>query len=105
MKRIFYVVAFSLLFFHAYSQAPVANFTASVTTLCGSGAVTFTDISANSPDQWFWTFGDATTSNIQHPVKFYSTPGTFTVSLTATNATGSDVEVKTGLIVVYVLPN
>jgi hypothetical protein len=60
--------------------------------------VQFTDTSTNTPTEWAWTFGDSTTSALQNPTKTYSTPGTYTVSLTAGNAGGSDTETKTGLI-------
>jgi plastocyanin len=62
--------------------------------------VQFTDTSTNTPTSWLWNFGDATTSTAQNPTKTYSTPGTYTVTLTATNAGGSDGETKTAYIVV-----
>ncbi len=69
-------------------------------TITAGQTVQFTDISTNTPTSWLWNFGDATTSTLQNPTKTYSTPGTYTVTLTATNAGGSDGETKTGLIVV-----
>jgi PKD repeat protein len=32
--------------------------------------------------QWYWDFGDNTTSNIQNPYHIYNSPGTYTVCLT-----------------------
>jgi len=51
--------------------------------------VNFTDMSANTPTSWLWEFGDGTTSTSQNPSHIFSTAGTYTVRLTATNAYGS----------------
>lgn len=85
--------------------APVANFTASVTTGTSPLVVQFTDTSTNSPTSWSWNFGNSTTSTSQNPSCTYSTAGTYTVTLTATNAGGSDAEVKTGFITVEAATN
>jgi len=61
---------------------PVANFSANLT-------VKFTDTSTNSPTRWEWNFGDGSTSNEQNPVHVYSSEGTYTVTLVATNYGGS----------------
>ncbi|PKG32788.1 PKD domain-containing protein [Methanoregula sp.] len=50
-------------------------------------SVQFTDASAGPVDQWNWTFGDGKNSTLQNPQNTYSTPGTYTVSLTITNIT------------------
>src|SRR6185503_1354445 len=47
---------------------------------------------------------DGGTSTAQNPSHSYGTPGTYTVTLTATNAVGSDGEIKTGYIVAAVVP-
>ena len=49
---------------------------------------------------WSWDFGDAGTSGDQHPTHQYTTPGTYTVSLTATNPNGSHTRVLPLLITV-----
>jgi PKD repeat protein len=54
-------------------------------------AVKFTDTSTNSPTSWLWKFGDGTTSTIQNPAYTYTTPGTYTVNVTATNVGGSNL--------------
>lgn len=83
-------------------SAPVADFTASVTSGNAPLTVTFTDTSTNTPTSWAWDFGQNTfpDSTSQNPSKTFNVPGTYTVSLTATNAYGSDVETKTAYITV-----
>lgn len=82
---------------------PVADFTANVTTIPEGGSVNFTDLSANLPTGWSWTFtgGSPATSTIQNPSNItYSTAGTYDVTLVATNAAGSDSITKTAYITV-----
>ena len=79
---------------------PVADFTATPTTGNALLTVTFTDTSTNTPTGWAWTFGDGGTSTAQNPTHAYETPGTYTVTLAAANAAGSDSETKTGYITV-----
>jgi len=76
---------------------PVANFTGNPTSGAAPLTVMFTDLSSGSPTSWSWSFGDGGTSAAQSPSHGYAA-GTFTVSLTATNAQGSDGETKTNYI-------
>ena len=84
--------------------APVANFSATPTTICAGGTVTFTDLSANSPTSWSWDFGDAGTSTAQNPTHVYATAGTYSVTLIATNGNGSDPFTITNYITVNAVP-
>jgi len=93
-----------LLSLNVWAQTPVANFSANVTSGCGSLIVTFHDLSTNAPTAWLWNFGDGITSNIQNPTHNYTGPGTYSVTLTATNASGSNTVVKNAYIHVYNLP-
>ncbi|HNQ67866.1 MAG TPA: PKD domain-containing protein [Bacteroidales bacterium] len=68
--------------------APVTNFTANVTEGCDNLTVTFTDLSSNTPTSWAWDFGDGDVSIEQNPVHEYTSPGLYTISLTAGNAYG-----------------
>ena len=79
---------------------PVAAFTGTPTSGNKPLTVTFTDQSTNSPTAWSWTFGDGGTSTAQNPVHVYQNAGTYSVTLTTSNAWGSDVETKTSYIIV-----
>jgi PKD repeat protein len=81
---------------------PTANFTADATNVYIGTTVNFTDTSSGSPTSWNWTFesGSPGSSAGQNPSVTYNNPGTFDVSLQATNAEGSDTEVKTNYITV-----
>ena len=84
--------------------APVAQFSGSPTTGVAPLTVQFTDSSTGSPTSWSWDFGDSTSSGAQSPSHTYTSPGVYTVSLTATNGSGSDPEVKTNYITVTAPP-
>ncbi|PKP01290.1 MAG: hypothetical protein CVU11_15700, partial [Bacteroidetes bacterium HGW-Bacteroidetes-6] len=87
---------------------PVANFSSSDTTICVGSCINFTDMSTNTPTSWAWTFAGAATasSGAQNPSGIcYNVVGDYTVELTATNASGSDVETKTSFIHVVALPS
>jgi PKD repeat protein len=84
----------------AVSNIPVADFIASPQSGNAPLIVSFTDLSANAPLTWQWSFGDGGTSTMQHPTHTYTTPGTYTVSLTVSNPAGTDPEVKTAYITV-----
>jgi PKD repeat protein len=79
--------------------APVACFTGTASAsppLCG---VVFKDSSLHSPTSWYWNFGDGTSPSIlQNPTHVYSGSGTYTVSLTVSNAYGSNILTKTNVI-------
>jgi len=77
---------------------PDANFTGSPTSGTIALAVTFTDLSTGSPTSWNWAFGDSSSGTDQNPTHTYSDPGTYTVSLTVTNAFGSDIKTRTNYI-------
>ena len=53
-------------------------------------AVSFTDTSTGTPTRWSWSFGDKGTSTARNPRHTYLRPGTYTVTLTVKNATGTD---------------
>jgi PKD repeat protein len=71
------------------SNPPVASFTYAPSAPITGSAVQFTDTSTGGPTEWAWDFGDGGTSTEQNPSHAFSSAGTFTVSLTATNSAGS----------------
>jgi monoamine oxidase len=79
-------------------NVPTAAFTAVPTSGSEPLDVVFTDTSSQSPTSWSWDFGDTGTSADQHPTHQYAAAGTYTVSLTATNANGSDSKTRPQLI-------
>lgn len=85
---------------------PVANFTASATSVCAGTTVNFTDLSTNSPAAWAWTFqgGTPTTFTVQNPTVVYNTPGTYSVSLVATNSMGTNTYTVANYITVNAIP-
>ncbi len=81
---------------------PNADFVADQTTIVEGDQVTFADLSQNNPTSWSWSFqgGDPGTSTQQNPVVQYDVAGVYNVSLTATNAAGSNMETKNSYITV-----
>jgi len=79
---------------------PVSSFTSNVTSGISPFAVQFYDLSKNSPTSWAWNFGDGGKSTLKNPVHTYTTPGTYTVTLTVTNAKGSNTGFRRGYITV-----
>lgn len=84
--------------------APQADFSASSTTVCLGNSISFTDNSTNSPNSWSWDFGDGNSSGSQNPSHTYASAGTYTVTLIAGNAGGSDTEIKTNFVTVVNAP-
>ncbi len=85
--------------------APVADFSGTPTSGPPGQTVQFTDLSTNSPNQWSWNFGDPAsggnnTSTLQNPSHIYAAAGQYTVSLTATNGSGSNQATKTNYITI-----
>ena len=79
--------------------APVAYFSHT-----GDPFVTFTDLSTNEPDEWFWDFGDGITSTLENPTHNFTENGTYEVCLTATNDIGSDTYCENIVIDGYAAP-
>lgn len=72
--------------------APNAIFSANRQVVCVNQSVNFSDMSnISTPTSWNWTFqgGSPATSSVQNPTVSYSTPGIYSVSLTASNSNGS----------------
>lgn len=72
--------------------SPLASFTATPTSAEAPLTVNFIDASTNGPVSWLWNFGDGQTSAQQNPSHTYTTPNTYTVSLTVANQSGSNTK-------------
>lgn len=87
---------------------PVARFTWDDEEVCPNEpiGVRFSDTSI--PDTtivgWNWDFGDGVTSTLSTPSHSYSTPGTYTVTLTVTNILGCDNTISQNNLVNVLAP-
>lgn len=84
------------------AAAPVdAEFNASPLSGVQNLGVKFTDYSTGTPaaSSWSWQFGDGAVSTTQNPTHVYTTVGTYTVTLTASNITPtSDTKTRSSFI-------
>ena len=87
--------------------APRTDFTAGSTVHCAGQAVAFSDASLLVSTAWNWSFpgGTPATSTAQNPTITYNTPGTYAVTLTASNGFGTGTTLtRTAYITVVTLP-
>ncbi|MFD2434034.1 BspA family leucine-rich repeat surface protein [Mesonia maritima] len=79
---------------------PTVDFIGDKTNIDKDVAVSFTDLSSNSPTSWEWTFdgGTPNTSSQQNPTVTYQQEGTYSVTLKATNTGGSNILTKSNYI-------
>jgi hypothetical protein len=99
----FYFDDFKIMFNEdSPTQTPVASFTSNSNSICIGNSISFSDNSSNAPTSWLWNFGDNATSTEQSPQHFFTTAGTYNVSLTVSNSAGSNTSSQT--IVVYPNP-
>jgi parallel beta-helix repeat protein len=82
---------------------PVADFSASPTSGNAPLAVQFTDQSTGATG-WQWDFGDGSGSTGKNPSHTYQNAGSYTVTLTASNAAGMSVKTRVGYITVSQSP-
>jgi beta propeller repeat protein len=73
---------------------PIVSFTSNQTYGVAPLTIQFNDTSLGNPSGWAWDFGDGisvrgNTLAEMNPVHTYAAPGTFTVSLSATNKNGT----------------
>jgi PKD repeat protein len=91
------------------ATAITANFTVSVTSGVQGMSVAFTPNTTGAVTSWQWSFTGSytpsvTNSTAQVVTVTYPTPGTYSVSLTASGASGSATKTSTNLITVTALP-
>ena len=85
------------------TYVPVADFSASMTSIEQGSSINYFDQSTNSPTFWSWIFEGATpsTSNLENPTGIvYDSVGVFDVTLIVGNDFGTDFTVKNGYITV-----
>ena len=87
----------------AYAQ-PVANFTATPMVGCAPMLVQFTSTSTGNPTTYQWNLGNTATSVLPNPSTTYTTPGTYTITLTVSNQNGTNTKTVTNYITVLSNP-
>lgn len=97
-----------------YTCTPVADFNSNKTRACSGFTVAYNSLSQFGETGGVnWTFegGSPSTSSATNPTVTYAAPGTYSVSLTATNSVGSNTMNKTSYVTITdgaggtVLPN
>jgi PKD repeat protein/photosystem II stability/assembly factor-like uncharacterized protein len=88
------------------TSLPLVGFTADDTTICIGGIVHFTESSAFCPTAWAWSFNpttvffvEGTTASSRNPAVLFTAEGSYSVSLTVTNANGENTLLKENYIV------
>lgn len=89
--------------FNPGNLPPIASFSAAKRNVCTGQPIQFNDESVFGPTSWSWSFpgGTPATSVLQNPLVTYNTPGTYNVTLTATNASGNNVATANSYITVW----
>lgn len=106
--KIIYLTAaiiFLLSSFKLNSQVFQANFSADTLSGCVPVVINFTNTS--TPDtnvNYFWDFGNGTTSNLKNPSTIYVTPGQYTVSLTISDSLNENTIIRENFIEVFGSP-
>ncbi|NOR87518.1 MAG: T9SS type A sorting domain-containing protein, partial [Bacteroidales bacterium] len=80
-----------------------ADFMVDNQDICDGQSVNFTSSSVGDVTEYAWTFegGDPATSNEEAPMVVYSTPGTYSVSLTITDGNSENTMTKDDFIMVH----
>jgi len=92
----------------AFTRDPalVVDFTGAPIRGVAPLTVRFTDNSVGNPTEWNWSFEDDSSlyATQQNPVHTYTSPGSYTVSLTVTNAHGKNTSTRSDYITVSEVP-
>jgi PKD repeat protein len=97
----------SALYLSAFTNIvgpPVADFAAGPIDGTAPLSVSFTNLSAGATN-FAWIFGDGNTSALTDPAYTYTNPGTYSVTLTAVGAGGTNALTRTDYIVVASPPS
>lgn len=87
MKKIITISAVLVLILAGCASDPIANFTASPTTVNTGEDIYFENLSMNA-ESFEWDFGDGTTSFVYNPKHRYNSGATYTVQLKAFGRNG-----------------
>ena len=91
--------------FIAVGDPPKADFSVSPSSGILPLRIVFTDRTPDTTRSWVWDFGDGATSTVQNPIHTYTKPGTYTVTLYATNEFGTGHTTKSGIINAGIVPD
>jgi PKD repeat protein len=69
---------------------PTAAFSLNPATIKQGFTSQFKDLSTGAPTSWAWYANGLLLSNVQNPIWYGAAPGTFIITLTASNAFGSN---------------
>lgn len=86
---------------------PTADFSNQKRGVCAGASVTFKDVSWNgevTSRVWSFPGGTPATDTSANPTVIYNTPGLYNVTLTVSNAVGTDVITRAGLVEVLPTP-
>lgn len=88
------------------ATSPLAGFSANVTSGCAPLSVQFSNQSSANAASFEWSFpgGTPSSSTQENPVVTYNNAGSYTVTLTVSNAAGSNTSTQTDYIAVYTTP-
>jgi PKD repeat protein len=86
-------------------QGPQVDFKADKTRVSVDQFIRFMDLSTHNPTDWTWDFGDGTVGTGQNPEHIYHQPGSYDVTLTASDAYIAISHTKKDYITVVNLPN
>ena len=106
MKKAYLILSILLTSLGVFGQLPVPNFTANITSGCSPLVVDFTNLTAGPFISYSWDLGTGGPPILNNPTPtmVYTNPGTYTVKLTVTNATGTDSLIKINYITVLPSP-
>jgi gliding motility-associated-like protein len=103
-KHFSLLISLLVIYTGVNAQAPSPEFSATPLSGCAPVQVSFTDLSSGSPTSWQWDLGNGAQSTQQNPTTTYFNPGTYTVSLTVSNASGTNSITKTAFITINSAP-
>ena len=85
-------------------KGPTVDFKADRTRVGVDQWIHFTDLSTNNPTDWKWDFGDGTSGTGQNPDHVYHQPGSYDVTLIASDAFTTSSQTKKDYITVINTP-